>query len=76
MYVSLVKAITNKDVIGSKRGKGKEDRDVMSYMLNDALIQNHLELNAIKNKRCKGFNPDAIQRFGIAPIATTDEFLD
>ena len=76
MYASLVKSITCKDILQSKRSKAKADRDVMNYVLTSNLIRTHLELNGIKNQRRRGFSSDAVQTFGITPIETDAEFLD
>ena len=76
MYASLVKSITCKDIMQSKRSKAKADRDVMNYILDSNLIQTHLELNGLKNQRRRGFSSDAVQTFGITPIEADAEFLD
>ena len=72
MYVSLVQSATGKDIIINKKcNQRNELRGTYLHILNESLIQQHLELNKYKNKCCKGFSEDAIGKFGIQ-VATRD----
>ena len=44
------------------------------YALNESLIKLHLELNAFKNRTCKGFDQEVVDTFGLA--VDDDHFLD
>ena len=44
------------------------------YALNESLIKLHLELNSLKNKTCKGFSQEVIDKFELA--VDDDHFLD
>ncbi len=44
------------------------------YGLNESLVKLHLELNSFKNKTCKGFSQEVIDKFELA--VDDDHFLD
>ena len=74
LFISLVKAATSKDIITSKQSKSKKDRDTTVYTLNESLLKHHLELNSLKNKTCKGFSQEVVDKFELA--VDDDHFLD
>ena len=74
LFISLVKATTSKEIIQGKQSKSKKDRDVTVYALNESLIKLHLELNSLKNKTCKGFSQDVVEKFELQ--VDEDHFLD
>jgi hypothetical protein len=77
LFVSIVKAATTKDVIQGKQLKTKKDRGKTAYTLNETLIKHHLELSAFKNKSCKGFSQEVVEKFGLTPevLEVADNFL-
>jgi hypothetical protein len=77
LFVSIVRSATTKDLIKSKQGKSKKDRDETLYLLNESLLRHHLELNAFKNKRRTNFAPDTVEKFNLE-VATfqCDGFAD
>ena len=76
LFVFIVKKATSKDVIKSNQSKRKEDRDATKYTLNEALIKHHLELNAIKNKKCRGFASDVVEKFELKPADDFECLID
>ena len=47
------------------------------YTLNTALVQYHMEINAFKNKKRRGFAPDVVEKFALeVPAEEGDCFLD
>ena len=68
LFISLVKAATSKDIITSKQSKSKTDRDMTVYTLNESLIKLHLELNSLKNKTCKGFSQEVVDKFELSTV--------
>ena len=80
LYVSIVKSATCKDLIKSKQLKTKKDRGQTAYTLNEGHLKYHIELNGFKNKSCRGFAQEVVDKFGLTPEvhtqAATDYFLD
>ena len=76
LFVSIVRSATCKNVIMSKQGKSKKDRDQTVYKLNKGLLQYHLDLNGLKNKKRRGFAPAVVERFGLEATEDTDMFLE
>jgi len=76
LFVSIVRSATCKNLITSKQGKAKSERDVTLYSLNEGLVKHHLELSSFKNKRRKGFAPEVVEKFGLQATEEADLFLD
>ena len=81
LLASIAKAATTKDLIVGKQLKTKKDRGVTAYTLNGGLIKHHLELSGFKNKSCKGFSQEVVDKFGLTPVDVReatfeDHFLD
>ncbi len=68
LFVSVVRASSCKYLIKSKQGKTKKDRDVTVYTLNEALLKYHLELSGFKNKSCRGFSQEVVDKFGLSQV--------
>lgn len=56
IYISMLRNITNNNLIQSKRGTKKEERNVRYYNINDDVIKYHLKLNEYSNPDKKYFN--------------------
>ena len=76
LFVSIVRSATCKNIITSKQGKAKSERDVTLYSLNEGLVKHHLELSSFKNRRRKGFAPEVVEKFGLQATEEGDLFLD
>lgn len=56
IYISMLRNITNNNLIQSKQGTKKEERNVRYYNINEDVIKYHLKLNEYSNPDKKHFN--------------------
>ena len=68
LYVLMIKQLTNKEIITSKRSKKKEDRDTVHYKLNDDFIKYHIELSKHYTNNYKYYLEEIIKQYNLPVI--------
>ena len=68
LYVFMIKQLTNKEIITSKRSKKKEDRDTVHYKLNDDFIKYHIELSKHYTNNYKYYLEEIIKQYNLPVI--------
>ena len=71
VYISMVRSITNNDLIKSERSMKKETRKQMLYSIDDDYIQYHLELNKLTNTECTHFHELFTTKYNIQVVKTS-----
>ena len=68
LYVFMIKQLTNKEIITSKRSKKKEDRDTVHYKLNDDFIKYHIELSKHYTNNYKYYLEEIFKQYNLPVI--------
>ena len=69
----MIRHLTNKDIILTKRSKkGGEDRDKYIYSIDHHFINYHIQLNSHSNKHFKNYHEEVVKRYEL-PAKKTDE---
>ena len=69
VYISMVRNISNNDLLKSERSMKKENRKQTLYNIDDDYIQYHLDLNKYTNTACTNFHDSFVTKYNI-PVKT------
>jgi len=71
VYISMVRNISNNDLVKSERSMKKETRKQTLYSIDDDYIQYHLDLNKYTNTACTHFHDEFVTKYNIPVVKTS-----
>ena len=71
VYISMVRNISNNDLITCTQSMKKEKRKQMIYSIDDDYIQYHLDLNKYTNTECKHYHELFTTKYNIQVVKSS-----
>ena len=82
LYIAMIKHLTNKEFIITKRIWSGKDRGARVYTVDDELVRHHIELHKIGNKMNKNYHDAVREKYNLEQVVkvksneSEDPFID